>query len=316
MANIYLNLGINVADLYKDVDKTQLAQIQDAAKDGFSTDELKTLEEDGIDVSLIKDNSVDQPVVEEKQTDSEELKAAKTRLKEINKNILDNTTELRQLETDIILLEDEVNEEFENLVDKQQNLEEKQKDEIKEAQAKLQDKYTSSEGKMSEEDYSNSLEEEMGEIDSKYGTKFSSIAKDFAINNKKAAQLNDMVKKQGDLNTETDDLKTQADELSAKIKEMQAQHDAQLAAQEEAQTHKRRQSPEVPDPETLTEELTSDNPEAQAFYDLRKRKETSAGIQAYVEKVEQGMKKNIEDSIAISDTSVVGQMRKDAANKK
>ncbi|MBQ7287031.1 MAG: hypothetical protein IJW73_04645, partial [Candidatus Gastranaerophilales bacterium] len=141
MANLYLNLGINVADLYKNIDKAQLQQIQEACKDGFTPEELKSLEEDGIDVSLIEDNAVEQPLADIKETDSPELQEAKTMLKDIAQNILTESTRVRELEAEVIMLEDEVATEFEKLVDKQAQLEEEQKDEIKEAQAKVQEKF-------------------------------------------------------------------------------------------------------------------------------------------------------------------------------
>ena len=229
MANLYLNLGINVADLYKNIDKAQLQQIQEACKDGFTPEELKSLEEDGIDVSLIEDNAVEQPLADIKETDSPELQEAKTMLKDIAQNILTESTRVRELEAEVIMLEDEVATEFEKLVDKQAQLEEEQKDEIKEAQAKVQEKFASSEGEMTEEDYQNSLFEAMDEIDSKYGTQFSAIAKDFVENNKKSADLTAKITKQNDMQANIEANKQQVAELSVKITEMQVAQEAVMA---------------------------------------------------------------------------------------
>lgn len=58
MTTVYnLKNGVNIADLYKDLDAAQIKKIEKAATDGFTVAELKSLEEDGIDVSLIKNNS-------------------------------------------------------------------------------------------------------------------------------------------------------------------------------------------------------------------------------------------------------------------
>ena len=59
MTGVYnLNNGVKISELYKDLDKKQIESIEEAAKGGFTADELKSLEEDGIDTSLIKKNSI------------------------------------------------------------------------------------------------------------------------------------------------------------------------------------------------------------------------------------------------------------------
>ena len=58
MTGVYnLNSGVKISELYKDLDKEQIESIEKASKGGFTTEELKSLEEDGIDASLIKKNS-------------------------------------------------------------------------------------------------------------------------------------------------------------------------------------------------------------------------------------------------------------------
>ena len=58
MTGVYnLNNGVKISELYKDLDKEQIESIEKASKGGFTTEELKSLEEDGIDTSLIKKNS-------------------------------------------------------------------------------------------------------------------------------------------------------------------------------------------------------------------------------------------------------------------
>ena len=58
MTGVYnLNSGVKISELYKDLDKEQIESIEKASKGGFTTEELKSLEEDGIDTSLIKKNS-------------------------------------------------------------------------------------------------------------------------------------------------------------------------------------------------------------------------------------------------------------------
>lgn len=236
MANtIFLNLGVRVEDLFKNADKNQIQEIKKASENGFTKAELQSLEEDGIDISLIKDNSVENPAIEEQDTDSPELKEAKQQLKTINQDILNDSTKLRELEAEIILLEDEVNTEFANLVDKQNQLEEEQKDAIKEAQQKAQEKYTNSDGEMTQEEYEESLMNELNEIDSKYGSAFSAIAKGFLENNKKQAELNAKIDTQ---NTLVENVKTnqqKAEDLSAKITQMQMEHEAKLQAAAAAQ---------------------------------------------------------------------------------
>ncbi len=58
MTGVYnLNNGVKISELYKDLDKEQIETIEKASKGGFTAAELKSLEEDGIDTSLIKKNS-------------------------------------------------------------------------------------------------------------------------------------------------------------------------------------------------------------------------------------------------------------------
>ncbi len=58
MVDIFnLNNGINLQDLYKDLDESKLAKIKSAAAGGFTEEELKALKEAGIDITLIKNNS-------------------------------------------------------------------------------------------------------------------------------------------------------------------------------------------------------------------------------------------------------------------
>lgn len=81
MTGVYnLNNGVKISELYKDLDKEQIESIEKASKGGFTTEELKSLEEDGIDTSLIKKNS---------STDNTK-KAAKT-----NEDINDKVEELK-----------------------------------------------------------------------------------------------------------------------------------------------------------------------------------------------------------------------------
>lgn len=58
MTGVYnLNNGVKISELYKDLNEEQIESIEKAADGGFTVDELKSLEEDGIDTSLIKNNS-------------------------------------------------------------------------------------------------------------------------------------------------------------------------------------------------------------------------------------------------------------------
>ena len=58
MTTVYnLNGNVKIADLYKGLTEEQIQSIEEASSGGFTLDELKSLEEDGIDTSVIKNNS-------------------------------------------------------------------------------------------------------------------------------------------------------------------------------------------------------------------------------------------------------------------
>ena len=54
---INLNTGVTIRNLYTTASAEEIAKIEEAAKDGFTEDELQQLEKDGIDTTLIKQNS-------------------------------------------------------------------------------------------------------------------------------------------------------------------------------------------------------------------------------------------------------------------
>ena len=57
MTTINLNANVSIKTLYADLQEEQIAQIEEAAKDGFTEDELQKLEGSGIDTTLIKNNA-------------------------------------------------------------------------------------------------------------------------------------------------------------------------------------------------------------------------------------------------------------------
>jgi len=80
MTGVYnLNNNVKIADLYKDLDDKQIESIEKASKGGFTAEELKTLEEDGIDTSLIKNNSTkdDKKTTKKTQSDADVKAKAK-----------------------------------------------------------------------------------------------------------------------------------------------------------------------------------------------------------------------------------------------
>lgn len=81
-----LNNGVKIAELYSNLDKDEIAKIEDAAKDGFTTQELKSLEEDGIDTSLIKKNSA-KGTTKETKTDNDVASRAQEIKEKYCKNI-------------------------------------------------------------------------------------------------------------------------------------------------------------------------------------------------------------------------------------
>lgn len=71
MTGVYnLKNDVKIADLYKDLTNAQIKKIEKAAEDGFTVNELKSLEEDGIDTSLIKENSTQGEATTKKTTKS------------------------------------------------------------------------------------------------------------------------------------------------------------------------------------------------------------------------------------------------------
>ena len=57
MDPIQFKAGVTVDNLFKDYTTEQKAKIEEAAKDGFTEDELQTLKDNDIDIDLIKENS-------------------------------------------------------------------------------------------------------------------------------------------------------------------------------------------------------------------------------------------------------------------
>ena len=57
MDAINLNAGVTVKQIYSDLDEAKIKEIETVAVDGFTEDELQKLENDGIDISKIKDNA-------------------------------------------------------------------------------------------------------------------------------------------------------------------------------------------------------------------------------------------------------------------
>ena len=234
MANpIFLNLGIKVDDIYKNLDDNLINEIKKASADGFTTAELQSLEEDGIDVSLIEDNCTDNETTEIKDTDNEQIREAKEKLQNINKNILDKTAEIRVLEGEILLLEDEINETFLDNINKNEELEQEQKEAIAKAQKEEMAKYTSSQGEMSEDEFKDNLSSRLKGLDSEFGSKFAKIANDILDNECNKAKLAGMVSKQENLSAEVNTLKTEANTLSTQIDTLEAQALAAMQQQDD-----------------------------------------------------------------------------------
>lgn len=90
MSGVYvLKSDVKIADLYKDLDSAKIKKIEKAAKDGFTLQELRTLEEDGIDTSLIKNNSTKGTAKKTTKTD----KDVQTKAKEVKKKYCTNLAE-------------------------------------------------------------------------------------------------------------------------------------------------------------------------------------------------------------------------------
>ena len=234
MANpIHLNFGITLKDIYQNLDDNQLKKLEAAQADGFTKAELAQLEQEGIDVSIIEDNSTMETPVEENAQDSQELQQKKQELKEINKKILDNSLEITNLETENIALEDEINENFRKNLEKQNDLEQEQKEEIREAQEKALEKYTSSDGEITEEEYRDNLSKELNGISQEFGSQFDKIANAILDNECKMKTLSANMKKVGDLKSNNECLKNHSETLSNEIEELsakEAQERAQAAA--------------------------------------------------------------------------------------
>ena len=72
MSGIFnLNAGINLSDLYKDLDESKLKKIEEAAVGGFTSEELASLKNEGIDVVLIQNNSTTSSSSSGKKTDED-----------------------------------------------------------------------------------------------------------------------------------------------------------------------------------------------------------------------------------------------------
>ena len=68
MTTIQFNAGVNVERLFSSATTEQITKIKEASIDGFTEDELQELQNDGVDVELIKQNS--KALEEAKQTES------------------------------------------------------------------------------------------------------------------------------------------------------------------------------------------------------------------------------------------------------
>lgn len=92
MASIYnLKSNIKIADLYKDLSEEQIKSIEKASSDGFTQEELKKLEEEGIDTSLIIQNSKEKDAKKaSKSTDDVEKRAKEVKEKYLKGNYSGN----------------------------------------------------------------------------------------------------------------------------------------------------------------------------------------------------------------------------------
>ena len=54
---INLNPGVAIRNIFNNLNAEQIAKVEEAAKDGFSEDELQKLEDEGIDTNIIKQNA-------------------------------------------------------------------------------------------------------------------------------------------------------------------------------------------------------------------------------------------------------------------
>ncbi len=71
----YLKNGVTIENLFNGkVDQEKIEKIKDCAKGGFTEDELQTLEADGIDIDLLKDNFADSKTDEDIQKKADDLK--------------------------------------------------------------------------------------------------------------------------------------------------------------------------------------------------------------------------------------------------
>ena len=243
-----LNTGVSIEKLFEGAGTKQINQIKEAAEDGFTEDELQKLEDDGVDINKIIENSkiTDEEKVEETEetaaaakaesgivelidsftgmsdaaltelitSSTEKIKELDQKINDIGKEILNNNKKLKHLEQDVMFLQEEVQEDIDKAIQESEEIAAEQKEEGKSTVAQCLDAYTSADGKMTYEEFEQTLASKLDSVAGEADSKLSAVTLKIVQSERKMDTLKGYISQMSKLQSNNQDL--MADMSSAK----------------------------------------------------------------------------------------------------